>query len=194
MTNPNDYCRHQQSAAPHAPAHDPITPGLPLHSPSPMAPAADDAYPASAASSDPYAINPWLMVAAAAIVFVYSGPIFGSLYPLSTGVALIVGFMVNAVLRVGAPSLDAGGRLPFAMLATAVTFWPMMRFDYQLATSVPAYARVRNVVRLVLIGAFFSLAMLDQTGGRFFPRSFGQFARIFTDPSHLVVFAIGVTA
>jgi hypothetical protein len=30
MTNPRDRWRHQTSAAPHVPAHDPITPGLPL--------------------------------------------------------------------------------------------------------------------------------------------------------------------
>jgi hypothetical protein len=194
MTNPNDYWRHQQPAAPHAPAHDRLTPGLPLHSSQPNSLAADDAYPPSAASGDPYAINPWLMLAAAAIVFVYSAPIFGSLYPLSTGVALIVGFTVNGILRVGAPSLGADGALPFSMLASAIAFWPMMRLDYRLATTVPAYARVRHIARLVLMGAFFSLATLDQTGGRFFPRSFGQFARIFIDPTHLVVFAIGVLA
>jgi hypothetical protein len=191
MTNPNDYWRHQQAAAPHAPPHDRVSPGLPLHSPSPMAPASDDEYPASVRSGDPYAINPWLMVAAAAIVLVYSGPVFGSLYPLATGVALGAGFFVNAVLRGGAPGLGADGRLPFSMLATAVAFWPMMRLDYRLVTTVPAYARVRHAARLVLIGVFFSLATLDRTGSRFFPRSFRQVTAIFTDPSHLIVFVIG---
>jgi uncharacterized protein YcsI (UPF0317 family) len=31
MTNPDDRWRHQTSAAPHAPSHDPLTPGLPPH-------------------------------------------------------------------------------------------------------------------------------------------------------------------
>src|SRR5689334_24837672 len=30
MTTSQDRWRHQQPAAPHAPAHDPVTPGLPL--------------------------------------------------------------------------------------------------------------------------------------------------------------------
>src|SRR5262249_40961328 len=112
MTNPNDQWRHQQPAAPHAPAHDRLTPGLPLNSPTPNFPSADDAYPTSVASSDPYAVNPWLPVAAAAIVLVYSGPIFGSLYPLPTGVAVLIGFVVNGTLRVGAKGLGADGALP----------------------------------------------------------------------------------
>ena len=193
MTDPNDHWRHQQPAAPHAPPHDRIPPGLPLHPSSPMAPP-DDEYPASVQSGDPRGINPWLMVAAAAIVFVYSGPVFGSLYPLATGVAVGAGLFVNAVLRDGAPGLGADGRLPFSMLATAVAFWPMMRLDYRLVTTIPVYARVRHIARLILIGAFFSLATLDRTGGPFFPRSFGQVAKIFTDPPHLVVFVVGVIA
>lgn len=130
-----------------------------------------------------------MLLFCAFVVLVFSGPIFGSLYPLAAGVALVAGLVTDGVLRVAARTLDASSRLPIDMLAALVVFWPMMRLDHRLATTVPPYRLARHVARVFLIAAFISMAMANESGGQWMPRSIGQL-RALADSRHLAVMAV----
>jgi len=193
MTNPNDRWRHQQSAAPHAPQHSPLTPGLPLQ---PGQPAmniggGDDAFPVSDRSGDPTAINVWLMIAGAFIVAVFSGPIFGSLYPLATGTAAAAYFAMDGMLHSIMPRLDDSSRLPFVGGATLVVFWFMSRLDHRLAATIPPYRLVRHVARVVLIAILLTLNTIGLPGRNgWMPRSLFEVRLVLADRRFLPVMAV----
>lgn len=131
-----------------------------------------------------------VIIAAIMLVLVFSGPIFGSLYPLASGAALVAGLATNAVLSISARGLSPEGRLPLSMLAALVVFWPMMRLDYRLAT-FPPYRIARHIVRVVLIGSYFALVTFGDSGGRWLPTSIAQVRWLVTDQTHLVALVIG---
>src|SRR6185295_2141895 len=95
----------------------------------------------------------------------FAGPIFGTLYPLASGTALVVGLVVNALLAGMARGLSPEGRAAIALITAIVVFWTMSRLDHRLGEFLP-YRIVRHVIRLALIGAFFSLTVLNESGGR----------------------------
>ena len=193
MTNPNDYWRHQQSAAPHAPPHAPQAPGLPLQ---PGQPAmniggGDDAFPVDARLGDPMAVNMWLMIACAFIVAVFSAPIFGSLYPMATAAAAAAYFAMDGALHAIMPRLDDSSRLPFVGAATLVVFWFMSRLDHRLAATILPYRLVRHVARVVLIAILLTLNTISEPGRNgWMPRSLFEVRLVLADSRFLPVMAV----
>lgn len=186
MTNPEDRWRHQTSAAPHAPSHDPLTPGLPLQHGSPaMNIGSDDAFPAYTGG-----VNPYLLLVVGFIVLVFSGPIFGTLYPLAAVPAAAAYFATKGVLRAIAPSMDVSSQRPFALLATLVVFWFMSRLDHRLAARVAPYRLARHVARVFLIAAFLTPSTISQPGrSGWMPRSIFELRLLLTDPRVLITMA-----
>jgi hypothetical protein len=188
MTNPDQW-RHQQGAAPHAPAHAPQTPGLPLGG-SPSSPA-DDSFGAPVSSGGGSGAG--VVILKFIIVLVFAGPIFGGLYPMATGLAVAAGFTATGLLR-GAASLSESDRTTIGAIVALVAFWPLMRLDHRLAATIPPYRLGRHVLRLVLIGGYVSLVTMNESGPRFMPTSFAQARFVFSDPKHLVALAVGAVA
>jgi hypothetical protein len=190
MTNPDDWWRHQSPAAPHDRPHDPPTSGLPLQTEPPATsfdPSVDVPVDYTA-PPNPVALNAGLALAAAFVVFVLSGLIFPTLYPMASAVALAAGFATNGALQALAPSLDADSRLPFAMLATVIVFWPVMRLDHRLAANLAPYRVVRHVARVFLIASVITLMSLNDRAG--LPRSIGQALAVVADPHFLPMLAV----
>ena len=126
------------------------------------------------------------------VVLLFAPLFFGTLYPLSTLAATTAGFATNAILRVSAPNLGSDGRTPFALLAAAIVFWPMMRYEHRLALRNRGYRIGRHWARLVLIGVLFSLIVINQgENGNWMPRSLAQVLALFTDQRRFIAFAVG---
>ncbi|HEX3868071.1 MAG TPA: hypothetical protein VHV78_15015 [Gemmatimonadaceae bacterium] len=196
MTNPDDRWRHQSSAAPHAPSHDPLTPGLPLQSSQPGMQLGDgggaEAYPVYNGEGNPVLRNLGLALVAACIVLIFSPVIFGTLYPLSTGIAFVSAFIIDFVLRGLAPAMSPEGRLPIDMLAGVIAFWPLCRLDHFFAASHAAYRRGRHVFRIAAFALYTTITTFHESGTSWGPRSIGEGLRSFVSISHLIVF--GLTA
>ena len=191
MTSGDDRWRHQQSAAPHAPSHDPLTAGLPIgHEPS-----SSEATPYDAPSVEggAGAANPLgAILGTAIVVILFAGPIFGTMYPL-TGLSAFVAWLVtNDVLKVVAPQLGAYGRLPFALLAGVIALWIVSRCDHRLADTIPAYRFWRHIARLVLIGVFVAVTSLHEFDHGFWPQSLGEVGVLLADARFWI--GLGVTA
>jgi hypothetical protein len=194
MTNPNDSWRHQAPAAPHAPPHDRLTPGLPLDGGASQQPigVGSEPFRYSGAPSDA-ALNVGLLLGSIILVVIFSGVIFPSLYPLPSLVAFLGGAVADKVLSVVDPGLDASSRLPIAMLAAAIVFWPMMRLDYRLAAGFAPYRIGRHVLRLFIIGAFSSLSSMADLF-RFSFTARGWRPVLFSDPEHFITFVVFAVA
>jgi RNA polymerase sigma-70 factor, ECF subfamily len=124
MTNPNDSWRHQSPAAPHAPSHDSLTPGLPLQSSQPFQSLGgpDHSYqPASVGYSAAGGSGAGMLLVRLFVILIFAGPIFGTLYPLATGVALVAGVATNVMLAGSAHSLGVEGRLAVGMIIAHLT-------------------------------------------------------------------------
>jgi len=192
MTNPNDYWRHQQGAAPHAPPHAPQTPGLPLQQGQSAMniSGGDDAFPVRT-DGDPIAMQIWLKIAGAFIVVLFSGAIFGSLYPLATGTAAAAYFAMDGALHSIMPRLSDSDRLPLVGGATLVVFWFMCRLDHRLAATITPYRVVRHLARVVLIATFLTLNTISEPGRNgWMPRSMFEVRLLFADPRFLPVIAV----
>src|SRR5262249_17740836 len=105
MTNPDSW-RHQQSAAPHAPPHDPVTPGLPLGGPT--APLGGE--PTTYAT--PTGSGAGCLLGGAIGVALFSFLIFPILYPLPGLIGIAASLATDHYLPRFAPHLDASDRLP----------------------------------------------------------------------------------
>jgi hypothetical protein len=190
MTNPDDWWRQQTSAQPHDRPHDRQTAGLPLEKdqsgPS-LGPPTDEVV-GYTAPPNPFELQAGLILAAAFVVFLFSALIFPTLYPMASVVAVAAGFATNGALRVLAPSLAADSRLPFAMLATVIVFWPVMRLDHRLAATVAPYRILRHIARVFLIACVFSLISLNDGPGA--PRSIAQARLVMADSHFLPVLAV----
>jgi len=169
MTNLNDEWRLRQPAAPHAPGHDRLVPGPQQNQANPWTDDAVDSAPPTIGTGSPAAINLWLFLAKAFVVFLFSPGIFGTLYPVATAAAFAAGFATNAVLRAAAPNLGEDGRRVFWLLAVVIVFWPMSRFDHRLADALPSYRFARHVARVGLVALVVALYNLNPNPG--FPRS-----------------------
>ena len=188
MTNPSDEWRLRQPAAPHARGHDRLVPGPQQNQAISWTDDAVDSPTPTVGTGSPAAINLWLFVAKAFVVFLFSPLIFGTLYPLATAVAFAAGFATNAVLRVAAPHLGADGRRVFWMLAIVIVFWPMSRFDHRLADTLPPYRFARHVARVVLVALALALYNLNPNPG--FPRSLIQALGVMSDHRFLPVLGV----
>jgi hypothetical protein len=189
MTNPDDRWRHQTSAAPHAPSHDPLTPGLPLQGQPAMNIGGSDDASAYPVNSGP-GVNIWVLIAGGFIVLIFSGPIFGTLYPLAAVPAAMAYFAVKGALHVVMPNLDVNDQRPFALLATIVVFWFMSRVDHRLAARVAAYRLTRHVARVFLIAAFLTPSTISEPGRNgWMPRSAFELQLLVTDRRVLVAMA-----
>jgi hypothetical protein len=193
MTSPNDYWRHQQSAAPHAPPHAQQTPGLPLQQGQPAMniSGGDDAFPVYTGAGDPAALQIWLKVALGFIVLLFSGVIFGTLYPLATGTAAAAYFAMDGALHSIMPLLSDTDRLPLVGGATLVVFWFMCRLDHRLAATITPYRLVRHVARVVLIATFLTLNTISEPGRNgWMPRSMFEVRLLLADSRFLPVIAV----
>jgi hypothetical protein len=64
-----------------------------------------------------------------------------------------------------------------------------------LATRVPAYRAVRHVVRVLLIGGFITVAVMNDRGRDGLPTSVAKFQELFSNLRYVVVLAVrSVTA
>jgi hypothetical protein len=191
MTNPADRWRHQTSAAPHAPSHDPLTPGLPLQQGQTAMNigGSDDNFQAYTSHSAG-GVNPWIAIAVAFIVLIFSGPIFGSLYPIAAAPAAAAYFATKGALHAVMPRLDVNDRRPFAMLAALVVFWFMCRLDHRLAARIAPYRRARHVARVLLIAAFLTPSTISANGRNgWMPRSTFELRLLVTDSRFLMAIA-----
>lgn len=187
MTNPEDRWRHQTSAAPHAPSHDPLTPGLPPQGGQSFGSlGAESNYPDASTAGGQSGGG---FLTAAFVVFLFAAPIFGTLYPLAAASALVAGLVTNAVLAVVARGLDSSGRTPFALLAAAIVFWTMSRLDHRLAERSMIYRGVRHVIRVLLIANFVAITSLNESGGAM-PRSPQAVMAVIGDRRYLPVMLV----
>lgn len=85
--------------------------------------------------------------------------------------------------------MNSDSRLPITLFAGAVAFWIVSRIEFQLATRVPLYRMVRHVVRVFLIGAFITVAVMNDRGRAGVPTSVDQFVLLFSNPLYLGVLA-----
>jgi hypothetical protein len=126
------------------------------------------------------------------VVLLFAPLFFGTLYPASTLAATTAGFATNAILRATAPNLSSDGRMPFALLAAAIVFWPAMRYEHRLALRLRGYRVGRHFARVLLIGVLFSLIVINQgENGNWMPRSLAQVAALFGDQRRLIAFVVG---
>jgi hypothetical protein len=116
-------------------------------------------------------------------------PIFACLYPAPAAAAVAAYYATDAFLRTGA-SLSSDGRLPITLFAGAVAFWIVSRLEFRLATRVPAYRAVRHVVRVLLIGVFITVAVMNDRGRDGVPTSVAKFQELFSNQRYLVVLAV----
>jgi hypothetical protein len=154
-------------------------------------PVAADAPFQYTAPPDPRVLNIGLLMAAAFVVFVFSVPIFGTLYPLAVGGAGVTGVATDAVLRHAAPSLDSSDRLPIEMLAGVLVFWVLSRLDHRVAARVRPYRYGRHVARLCLASTLTATACLNPSNG-LVPTSPWQLHAIIANPLFFPV--LGVAA
>ena len=179
MTTSEDRWRHQQSAAPHAPAHDALTPGLPLgNNPSWSEPQSSDAPSTAIGTGAPNPISG--IVGTALLLILFGAPIFATMYPLTAAAAYVTWLVTNSVLTVATP-LGADGRLVVAMFAGAIALWMVSRRDQELADAVPAYRYWRHIARLVLIGVFVATTSVHEFEHGFWPRSLGEVGVLLAD-------------
>ncbi len=185
MANPDDSWRHQQSAAPHAPAHDPVTPGLPLgqQSSSFDAPSADAA-PATARSGSG---SLGAVLAVGLMLLLFGAPILGTMYPLAAGSAFVVYLLTKNILGAG---LGPDASLPFALLAGLIVLWIVSRRDHRLADASPTYRRVRHIARIVLIGVFVAVTSLHEFDHGSWPTSMDEAGVIMGDPRFWIGLAV----
>jgi hypothetical protein len=190
MTNPDDYWRHQTSAAPHAPPHDPQIPGLPLDQGQPAVNiGGSENFQMPTATGNVGGWNPFLTLANAFIVCLFCVPIFGSLYPMATGAAVATYFAVDRALR--AVILDDSSRLPFVGVAALVVFWFTSRFDHRLAATFAPYRYARHVARVLLVATFITMQTISVNGrGGWMPRSAFEVEVLVTDHRFLPVMAV----
>lgn len=187
MTNPEDRWRHQTSAAPHAPSHDPLTPGLPLHQGQPASNIGGADYDVPAYTGG---FNPWLLIAIGFIVFIFSGPIFGTLYPMAAAAAAATYFAVHGALQAAMSGLDVSDRRPFALLSAVVVFWFMSRLDHRLAARIAPYRLTRHVARVILMAAFLTMQTISQNGrSDWMPRSMFELQLLLANRRFLIVMA-----
>jgi hypothetical protein len=163
MTDPNDSWRLIQPAPPTARPHDPLTPGL--RQPEPSAPASGEEWADPPTRSNLPPNRAGVVVAEVFLLFLFGAPIFGTLYPMAAGAALIAGYATRTLLGAIAPGLGADGRLPFALLAAALVFWPMSRFDHRLADASASYRSGRHVVRVILLAFALTFWTFGRGGG-----------------------------
>lgn len=128
---------------------------------------------------------------AAFVVFVFSVPIFGTLYPVAAGGAGITSVATDAILRRAAPNLDSSDRLPVVMVAGVIMFWILSRFDHRVAARVRLYRYGRHVARLCLVSTLTATACLNPGNG-LVPTSPWQLHAITTNPLFFPV--LGVAA
>ena len=188
MTNLNDEWRLRQPAAPHAPGHDRLVPGPQQNQANPWTDDSVDSATPTIGTGSPAAINLWLFLTKAFVVFLFSPGIFGTLYPVATAAAFAAGFATNAVLRVAAPNLGEDGRRVFWLLAVVIVFWPMSRFDHRLADALPSYRFARHVARVGLVALVVALYNLNPNPG--FPRSLTQAFAVMSDHRFLPVLGV----
>ena len=181
MSNPDDW-RFTSPTPPHAPPHDRQTPGLP---PPPGAPSFGSApfTPSAQAGSGGCGC------AIAVAVVLFAVPIFGCLYPVPAAAAVATYYTADALLR-GAASLNSDSRLPITLFAGAVAFWIVSRLEFRLATRVPLYRMVRHVVRVLLIGVFITVAVMNDRGRDGVPTSVAKFQELFSNRRYLIVLAV----
>jgi hypothetical protein len=144
-----------------------------------------EVYPASAGAGA--GMDGGTILFAAFVVFIFSPVIFGTLYPIATGAALVASFATQGFLRVAAPGTAPDSRLPFAMLAALVVFWPLSRLDHRLAATVPPYRMARHVARVALFAGFCTLMSLNPSRG--LPRSPIELRMVLANPFALPLFA-----
>jgi hypothetical protein len=99
------------------------------------------------------------------LLLVFGAPIFGTSYPMAAGAALAAGYATRTLLGAIAPGLGADGRLPFALLAAAVVFWPVSRLDHRLADSSATYRAARHVARVVILAFALTFWTFGRRGG-----------------------------
>jgi hypothetical protein len=73
--------------------------------------------------------------------------------------------VTRTLLGVIAPGLGVDGRLPFALLAAALVFWPTSRFDHRLADANARYRVGRHVARVVLLAFALTFWTFGRRGG-----------------------------
>ena len=178
MSNPDDW-RFTSPTPPHAPPHDRQTPGLPT---SPGTPSSD----AAPFTPNAQASSGGCGCAIAVGVALFFVPIFACLYPVPAAAAVAAYYASDGFLRASA-SLNSDSRLPITLFAGAVAFWIVSRLEFQLATRVPLYRMVRHVVRVLLIGAFITVAVMNDRGRAGVPTSVAQFRVLFSSPAYLGV-------
>ena len=143
------------------------------------------AYPVSGAG-----VNIWVLIAGGFIVLIFSGPIFGTLYPLAAVPAAVAYFAVKGALHAVMPNLDVNNQRPFALLATIVVFWFMSRLDHRLAARVAPYRLARHVARVFLIAAFLTPSTIDRNGpGGWMPRSMFELQLLLVDRRVVIAMA-----
>jgi hypothetical protein len=178
MSNPDDW-RFTSPTPPHAPSHDRQTPGLPAPTGAP---------PSGGAEYSPTATGGGggCGCGIALLVAIFFVPIFGCLYPLPAAAAVAAYYGVDALLRAGA-SLSDDYRLPLTLGAGAVAFWIASRLEFRLAARAPLYRAVRHVVRVLLIGGFITVAVMNDRGRDGVPTSIAKFEELFSNPRYLIV-------
>ena len=183
MSNPDDYWRHR-GPAPHDRTHDQTLEEQRQ---------GKQSQPANIGDGDGFAGPVGTPSAAggalafAIVVLIFAAPIFGCLYPLAAGSALLAGLLTNGMLSLVAPALGDDGRLPFAIMAGAVAFWVSSRFDHRLADQSAIYRQVRHIVRLFLIAFFITVNTINQQTGGSMPRNVQQFQAIISDSRFVIV-------
>jgi len=195
MASNEDPSRFTSPTPPHAKPHDVIPAGLPPVSNQPTESKSDSedapTAPANDGGSNQAARNTGLLLGYGFIFLLFAGPIFGTLYPIPSGCAVIAGLLTNRVLETIAPHFDAADRLPGSLLAGAIVFWILSRIDHRLAERIPSYRTIRHVLRVAAIGTFFSIVVLNDRGGRWLPTSLAEAEAVLLNPSHLVAMIVG---
>jgi len=137
------------------------------------------------------AANLGLFLAFLFFIFVFAAPIFGCLYPLTAAITAVAGLETYHLLQTLLPGVADDSRLPVALFVGVVTFWLACRYEHRLAAKNKTYRVARHYVRLVFIGAFFSLTFLNDQGGRWMPTSIGQAVMVFGNLPHLIAWIAG---
>ncbi len=140
---------------------------------------------------DPRTLNIGLFMVASFIVFCLSAPIFGTLYPAATAVALAAGFISDGLLRHTMPAWDASIRLAISLPAAIAVFWIASRLDHRAAATLPAYRWVRHVARVILVSLLVAASLLNPEGS-LVPTNAYQLHAIVSNPAFLPV--VGVMA
>ena len=146
------------------------------------------------APPDPRILSAGLLMVSAFIVLIFSVPIFGSLYPLSTIAGFATAYGTDAVVRHAWPALDPSDRPPIDMLVGAVAFWIASRTDHRVAASLRVYRYGRHALRLVLISSATATACLNPSSA-LVARTPWEMHAIVTNPMFLpILIGTGIAA